>query len=157
MIVLARPRIASCLRRLFDSGEIGDTVAAKAFGRHGRTVAIDVCQNLRFKLSLILFSFWRLLEGPAIVRRVDEKILPRRLHNDRNASTQNIALVHSSKTGHGSLVRSQPMSVFGRLLVPGCTELPVCRCGKEMDIASIERLPRRMLLAQTRRRTEFLQ
>jgi DNA-directed RNA polymerase subunit RPC12/RpoP len=33
------------------------------------------------------------------------------------------------------------MSVFERLLVPGCTELPACRCGQEMDIASIERLP----------------
>lgn len=24
---------------------------------------------------------------------------------------------------------------FERLLVPGCTELPACRCGKEMRIA----------------------
>ena len=33
------------------------------------------------------------------------------------------------------------MSAFERLMVPGCTELPACRCGQEMDIASIERLP----------------
>jgi DNA-directed RNA polymerase subunit RPC12/RpoP len=33
------------------------------------------------------------------------------------------------------------MSVFERLLAPGSTELPSCRCGKEMEIASIERLP----------------
>ena len=33
------------------------------------------------------------------------------------------------------------MSGFERLLVPGCAELPACSCGKEMDIASIERLP----------------
>ena len=33
------------------------------------------------------------------------------------------------------------MSAFERLSEPGCTEGPVCRCGKEMDIASIERLP----------------
>jgi hypothetical protein len=35
------------------------------------------------------------------------------------------------------------MSAFERLLVPGCTELPDCRCGKEMHIASTERLPER--------------
>ena len=33
------------------------------------------------------------------------------------------------------------MFAFERLLEPGCTEGPACRCGKEMDIASIERLP----------------
>ena len=35
------------------------------------------------------------------------------------------------------------MSSFERLLVPGCTELPECRCGKEMLIASIDPLPER--------------
>jgi hypothetical protein len=35
------------------------------------------------------------------------------------------------------------MSVFERLLVPGCTELPICRCGKEMKIASLAPLPGR--------------
>ncbi len=35
------------------------------------------------------------------------------------------------------------MSAFERLLVPGCTELPECRCGIEMLIASIEQLPER--------------
>jgi hypothetical protein len=29
-------------------------------------------------------------------------------------------------------------SGFGRLLEPGCTERPTCRCGKEMEIARIE-------------------
>ena len=33
------------------------------------------------------------------------------------------------------------MSAFERLLEPGCTEGPACRCGVEMEIASIERLP----------------
>lgn len=33
------------------------------------------------------------------------------------------------------------MSGFGRLLEPGCTERAACRCGKEMEIARIERLP----------------
>ena len=32
------------------------------------------------------------------------------------------------------------MSAFERLLVPGCTELPACRCGKEMQIASLDKL-----------------
>jgi hypothetical protein len=27
------------------------------------------------------------------------------------------------------------MSDFERLLVPGCAELPTCRCGTEMDVA----------------------
>jgi hypothetical protein len=31
--------------------------------------------------------------------------------------------------------------VFERLLVPGSTEKPTCRCGDMMDVASIERLP----------------
>ena len=31
------------------------------------------------------------------------------------------------------------MSAFERLLVPGCTELPDCRCGEVMQIARIER------------------
>jgi hypothetical protein len=35
------------------------------------------------------------------------------------------------------------MSAFERLLVPGCTELPVCRCGKEMQIASFDQIPAR--------------
>ena len=35
------------------------------------------------------------------------------------------------------------MSVFERLLVPGCTELPACRCGEEMQIASLDQLPQR--------------
>jgi hypothetical protein len=35
------------------------------------------------------------------------------------------------------------MSAFERLLVPGCTELPVCRCGKEMQIASLDQIPAR--------------
>jgi hypothetical protein len=29
---------------------------------------------------------------------------------------------------------------FERLLVPGCTELPQCRCGKEMQITRTQRL-----------------
>jgi hypothetical protein len=33
------------------------------------------------------------------------------------------------------------MSAFEHLLEPGCTEGPACRCGEEMEIASIERLP----------------
>ncbi len=33
------------------------------------------------------------------------------------------------------------MSAFERLLVPGFTELPVCRCGKDMHTASINPLP----------------
>ena len=35
------------------------------------------------------------------------------------------------------------MSAFERLLVPGCIELPACRCGKEMQIASLDQLPGR--------------
>jgi hypothetical protein len=35
------------------------------------------------------------------------------------------------------------MSAFERLLVPGFTEFPDCRCGKEMRIASIDPLPER--------------
>jgi hypothetical protein len=31
------------------------------------------------------------------------------------------------------------MSAFERLLVPGCTELPDCRCGEVMQIARVER------------------
>ena len=30
---------------------------------------------------------------------------------------------------------------FERLLVPGCTDLPACRCGKEMQIARTSSLP----------------
>jgi hypothetical protein len=33
------------------------------------------------------------------------------------------------------------MSAFERLLVPGCTELPVCRCGEEMEITSFDEFP----------------
>ena len=33
------------------------------------------------------------------------------------------------------------MFTFERLLVPGCTERPTCRCGEVMEVASIERLP----------------
>ena len=33
------------------------------------------------------------------------------------------------------------MSSFERLLVPGSTELPECRCGEEMKVARYERLP----------------
>jgi hypothetical protein len=33
------------------------------------------------------------------------------------------------------------MSAFERFLEPGCTEGPPCRCGEEMKVASIERLP----------------
>src|SRR6516165_7645665 len=33
------------------------------------------------------------------------------------------------------------MSAFERLLEPGCTESPVCRCGREMEVARIEQLP----------------
>jgi hypothetical protein len=33
------------------------------------------------------------------------------------------------------------MSGFERLLEPGCTERPTCRCGQEMEVARIERLP----------------
>lgn len=33
------------------------------------------------------------------------------------------------------------MFVIERLLEPGCTELPECRCGKEMQIASVKPLP----------------
>ena len=35
------------------------------------------------------------------------------------------------------------MTGFERLLVAGCTELPECRCGNEMQIARMERLPER--------------
>jgi hypothetical protein len=35
-----------------------------------------------------------------------------------------------------------PMSIFERLLVPGSTERPTCRCGEVMEVASIERLPK---------------
>jgi hypothetical protein len=33
------------------------------------------------------------------------------------------------------------MSGFEHLLVPGCTELPACRCGEEMQIAGLHQLP----------------
>ena len=33
------------------------------------------------------------------------------------------------------------MSAFERLLVPGCTELPSCRCGEDMQLASVDPLP----------------
>ena len=33
------------------------------------------------------------------------------------------------------------MSAFERLLVPGSTERPACRCGDVMEVVSIERLP----------------
>jgi hypothetical protein len=33
-----------------------------------------------------------------------------------------------------------PMSAFERLLVPGSTELPACRCGTEMQIASLDQI-----------------
>ena len=33
------------------------------------------------------------------------------------------------------------MSGFERLLEPGCTERPACRCGQEMEVARIELLP----------------
>ena len=33
------------------------------------------------------------------------------------------------------------MSSFERLLVPGSTELPECRCGEEMKVARTERVP----------------
>jgi hypothetical protein len=32
------------------------------------------------------------------------------------------------------------MSAFKRLLVPGSTERPTCRCGEVMEVASIEQL-----------------
>lgn len=35
------------------------------------------------------------------------------------------------------------MTALERLLVPGSTELPECRCGKEMGITSIDPLPKR--------------
>jgi len=31
--------------------------------------------------------------------------------------------------------------MFERLLEPGCTESPTCQCGKQMEIAAIERFP----------------
>jgi hypothetical protein len=33
------------------------------------------------------------------------------------------------------------MSVFERLLTPGCTELPVCQCGEDMEITGINEFP----------------
>jgi hypothetical protein len=38
---------------------------------------------------------------------------------------------------------ASPLSAFERLLVPGSAELPICRCGKEMQIASLDPLPER--------------
>jgi hypothetical protein len=35
------------------------------------------------------------------------------------------------------------MSAFERLLEPNCTEMPECRCGKEMTLASIDPSPKR--------------
>ena len=35
------------------------------------------------------------------------------------------------------------MSSYERLLAPGSTELPECRCGKEMQLTRIEELPDR--------------
>jgi len=35
------------------------------------------------------------------------------------------------------------MSAHERLLAPGSTELPECRCGKEMQLTRIEELPDR--------------
>ena len=35
------------------------------------------------------------------------------------------------------------MVPFERLLTRDCTELPTCRCGKEMQIASVDPLPER--------------
>jgi hypothetical protein len=33
------------------------------------------------------------------------------------------------------------MSGFERLLEPGCTERPACRCGQNIEVVRIERLP----------------
>ena len=38
------------------------------------------------------------------------------------------------------------MSAFERRLVPGSTERPTCRCGEVMEVASIERLIKKLEL-----------
>ena len=51
-------------------------------------------------------------------------------------------LVHCSKRAKlGFPACGGSMSAFERLLEPGCTESAACRCGKDMEVASIERLP----------------
>jgi len=35
------------------------------------------------------------------------------------------------------------MSLYERLLIPGSTELPECRCGEKMSIVRDEQLPER--------------
>ena len=35
------------------------------------------------------------------------------------------------------------MSLFERLLEPGCIESPACACGKEMHIADLDPIPQR--------------
>jgi hypothetical protein len=40
-----------------------------------------------------------------------------------------------------SVLEYQMTNDFERLLEPGCTDLPECRCGKEMHFASVVFLP----------------
>ena len=65
------------------------------------------------------------------------------IENRRRNQGAGDRIVHSSKARQITFVRGGFMSAFERLLMPGCTELPECRCGKEMLIASVERLPER--------------
>jgi hypothetical protein len=44
---------------------------------------------------------------------------------------------------HGSDLWVVPMSDLERLLVPGSTELPACRCGGEMHVDHTDPLPER--------------
>ena len=50
-------------------------------------------------------------------------------------------LARTRRLGCGSASGGLSMSMFERLLVPGSTERPTCRCGEVMEVASIERLP----------------
>ena len=94
---------------------------------------------------------WHLKLGRRTLARVVPAEVPGLYHQVRADGRLSLpANLSWAKNGAlGAVLRDHPeleqlpVSAFERLLVPGCTELPPCRCGKEMQLVSLDPVPER--------------
>jgi hypothetical protein len=135
------------------NGATGDSVSALSIGSNGGAKAIDASD---VTVTFLIAEMNRLAEQILVgaygsakgIDASDVKARPtvafliaetNRLAEENQRLKDKLALLDVEK--RLALLKETVMSKFERLLEPGSTELPVCRCDAEMNLMAIEPVP----------------
>ena len=117
------------------NGATGYSVSALSVGSNGGTKAIDASDvEARSTVTFLIAEINRLAEEISVRSSFSKAIDASDVLLDRK-SWRTLSR-HYDRLGHGGV-----MSKFERLLEPGSTELPDCRCAAEMNLMAMVPVP----------------